>query len=93
MPLYQLPNGKVIYLSIEDYLDLTDEDIQMLVASNHGEQPSNPFFGSVIKKPTSQSNDDYYDRDGLDYDQDDDDDINSGGPIDPNSVQPEDSDY
>lgn len=70
--LYQLPNGRVVYLSIEIYLDLTDEDIQALVATGYGEQPSNPFFGSVINSPRSTSSDDYYDRDGLDYDSDND---------------------
>ena len=30
--LYQLPNGKVIHLTVEQYLDLTDLDIQHLIA-------------------------------------------------------------
>ena len=36
--LYQLPNGKVVFLTIEEYLDLTDEDIQYLMALDFGEQ-------------------------------------------------------
>lgn len=92
MPLYQLPNGKVVYLSIEDFLDLTDEDIQMLMASNHGEQPSNPFFGSVINRPTSRSQEDYYDKDGLDYEQDNDE-TDTSGPRNINDIPDEDSDY
>ncbi len=34
---YQLPNGKVIYISIEEYLALTDADIQYLIALDYGE--------------------------------------------------------
>lgn len=35
--LYNLPNGKTIYLTIEQYLSLTDQDIQELIALNYGE--------------------------------------------------------
>jgi hypothetical protein len=45
---YQLPNGKTIYLTIEEYLNLTDEDIQYLVSLDLGESVLNPFKGSVI---------------------------------------------
>jgi hypothetical protein len=30
---YQLPNGKVIYLSIEQFLEMTDQDIQFLMSN------------------------------------------------------------
>ena len=46
--LYQLPNGKVIYISIEDYLDLTDEDIQMFMSMDCGEYVRDPFTGSIM---------------------------------------------
>lgn len=71
MPLYQLPNGKVVYISIEDYLELTSEDIQTLIAFNDGVQPSNPFFNSVIYKSGLETQEDYYNNDGLDYEEDD----------------------
>lgn len=51
---YQLPNGKVIYISIEEYLSLTDEDIQHLIALDYGDVITNPFSGSAVdtkKKP------------------------------------------
>ena len=51
---YQLPNGKVVYLSIDEYLSLTDEDIQYLIACDYGDVVSNPFSGSAVdtkKKP------------------------------------------
>lgn len=34
---YQLPNGKTVYLSVEEYLSLTDADIQYLISINAGE--------------------------------------------------------
>ena len=57
---YQLPNGKVVYLTIEEYLNLTDHDIQYLMAINYGEYIHNPFHGSAIgrKAPISSTNDD-----------------------------------
>jgi hypothetical protein len=35
--LYNLPTGKTIYLTIEQYLQLTDQDIQELIALNFGD--------------------------------------------------------
>ena len=49
--LYSLPNGKVIELSVEQYLDLTNEDLEYLMAINYGESIENPFFGSILEKP------------------------------------------
>ena len=48
--LYQLPNGKTISLSIEEYLNLTDQDIQDLVGLNIGDHSSSPWSESAIKK-------------------------------------------
>lgn len=47
--LYQLPNGKVINITVDDYLNLTDQDIQMLIALNYGEYPSSYWYGSCIE--------------------------------------------
>jgi len=48
--LYQLPNGKVIRLTIDEYIDLTDEDISYLVSIDYGEVTSNPWTGSVLSQ-------------------------------------------
>jgi len=48
--LYQLPNGKVIEMSTEQYFEMTDEDFEYLIAYNHGEIQEDPWFGSVITK-------------------------------------------
>ena len=57
--LYQLQNGKVIYLSIEEFLDLTDEDIQYLMALNAGDYITDPFSGSAMKKNTNKKSYDF----------------------------------
>lgn len=46
--LYQLPNGKVIEITVDQYLRLTDDEIQELVAYNFGDVVDNPFFGSAL---------------------------------------------
>ena len=61
--IYQLPNGKVVYLTLEEYLDLTDEDIQYLLALDFGEHIRDPFSGSAVKKNTKEKK---YNFDNLD---------------------------
>jgi hypothetical protein len=51
---YQLPNGKVIYLTIEEYLELTDLDIQFLMSIDYGEHIIDPFIGSAVEKNTRE---------------------------------------
>jgi len=66
--LYQLPNGKVVHLSIEEFLDLTDLDIQFLMSIDYAEHIIDPFTGSVVEKNTREK---YIDTDFLpleDYD-------------------------
>jgi len=65
---YQLPNGKVIHLSIEEYLDLTDEDVQYLMSIDYGEHIRDPFTGSAVENNTR---DKYYDFDFLSQDDED----------------------
>jgi hypothetical protein len=48
--LYQLPNGKVIEMSTEQYFDMSDEELEYLVAYNYGEVLENPWFGSILSK-------------------------------------------
>ena len=51
---YQLPNGKVVHLSVEEYLDLTDEDIQYLMSIDYGEHIRDPFNGSAVENNTRE---------------------------------------
>ena len=50
--IYQLPSGKIIYLSLEQYLELTDEDEQFLRATNEGEYPSSIWQDSALNRKT-----------------------------------------
>jgi hypothetical protein len=54
MIIYQLPNGKVVHLSIEEYLDLSDLDIQFLMSIDYGEHIIDPFTGSAVEKNTRE---------------------------------------
>jgi hypothetical protein len=64
---YQLPNGKVVHLSVEEFLDLTDEDIQYLMSIDYGEHIRDPFTGSAVEKNTKEK---YYDFDFISMDDD-----------------------
>ena len=66
--LYQLPNGKVVHLSIEEYLDLTDEDVQYLMSIDYGEYVRDPFSGSAVDRNTQEK---YYDFEFLPQDEED----------------------
>lgn len=47
--LYQLPNGKCIELSIEQYLRMTEEELKGLIAFNAGDEVNDPFALSVLR--------------------------------------------
>tara|TARA_R110002126_G_scaffold79669_10_gene197716 strand:- start:1947 stop:2252 length:306 start_codon:yes stop_codon:yes gene_type:complete len=71
---YQLPTGKVVYVSTEEFLSLKDEDfpgfVQNLIASNTGITPTSSWHGSVLNKPQTKSNEESSDEespDDLDY--------------------------
>ena len=49
---YQLPNGKVIEISTEQFIEMTDEELEYLIAFNYGEVVENPWHGSVLHKTT-----------------------------------------
>lgn len=51
--LYNLPTGKTIELSVEHFLDLTDEELEYLISVNYGEAIENPFFGSILESSPS----------------------------------------
>ena len=48
--LYQLPNGKVIEISTEQFVEMSDEELEYLIAYNYGEAIENPWQGSVLTK-------------------------------------------
>lgn len=74
MILYSLPNGKSIYITVEEYLNLTDLDIQYLMSINYGESILDPFYGSAVERNSEEK---YYDFDYLPNDEEDINDIAS----------------
>lgn len=67
--IYQLSTGKIIYLTVEQYLDLTDQDLQYLVSINAGHYAPvrNPFIGASIapdedEEDDEESDDEYYEE-------------------------------
>ena len=70
--IYQLPTGKTVYLSVEEYLALTDADIQYLIAADIGDVITNPFTGSAVdtkRLPEKTELGDFsgFDDDGEDF--------------------------
>lgn len=56
--LYQLPNGKVVEISTEQYLEMSDEDFEYLMAYNYGEVVEDPWFGSSLNKQDNSRKED-----------------------------------
>lgn len=56
--LYQLPNGKVVEISTEQYLEMSDEDFEYLIAYNYGEVVEDPWFGSSLNKQDNSQKED-----------------------------------
>ena len=65
--LYQLPNGKVINITIEEYLEITDLDIQYLMSLDFGEHIIDPFTGSAVENNRKEK---VYDFDFVPADED-----------------------
>jgi len=47
--IYQLPNNKIIELTIEQYLEMTDDDIEYFIAYDIGDHVENPFYNSLLE--------------------------------------------
>ena len=43
-----MPNNRVIYMTLEEYLNLTDDEVQFLVAFEYGTPINNAFHGSAV---------------------------------------------
>jgi len=57
--LYQLPNGRVINITIEQYLSMSDNDIQYMLCTNAGETIHNPFTSSALDENSTQKQKEY----------------------------------
>lgn len=70
--IYQLPTGKIIYITVEQYLALSDEELDMLSGQNIGEYARSPWIGSAIKNPVKKEiKEDHEESDrSIDYTED-----------------------
>jgi hypothetical protein len=55
---YQLPNGRVIEISTEQFIEMSDEELEYLIAYNYGDIIENPWHGSILTKHTAKDLDD-----------------------------------
>jgi len=67
--IYQLPTGKIISISVEEYLNLTEDDIDLLISINFGNYPNSTWTQSVIETFKEHRNLPQIDS-GIDYDAD-----------------------
>jgi len=85
--LYQLPNGKVIYMSVEEFLSLSDQDLHELAHSGYGEEPS--YSTSFAKSSSKKKKDDpnhIEKASDLDYTPESDE-TDTKGPVDYNNLE------
>ena len=68
--ILQLTNGRFIEISVEQYLNMTDEDIQYLVSlgNSHTKDSSNPFYGSLTDNPSENEDEEENSKDFYDSD-------------------------
>ena len=57
--LYQLPNGRVINITVEQYLSMSDSEIQYLLCANAGEAIHNPFTSSALDENSTEKQKEY----------------------------------
>ena len=69
--LYQLPSGKVINISVEEFLSMSDQELQDLSAGNLGYYTTSPWDGSAIKNNKKVKKSSNIDK-SLDYTEDSD---------------------
>jgi hypothetical protein len=82
---YQLPSGKVIHLSVEEYLSLTDRELHELTYSGYGSEPSqNMYYGKKAKGPAPVETEEEIEIE-LDYTPESDE-LDTQGPIDLNNL-------
>lgn len=52
--IYQLPTGKIIYITVEQFLSLSDDELQSLTSMDIGEYARSPWTGSSLSKKKKQ---------------------------------------
>lgn len=75
MIVYQLPSGKIIYLTVEQFLRLTDDEIKQYEDSNIGSSGNNPFRKLPSSFKDTLDEEDDQEDDSIDFTSSDDDDF------------------
>ena len=54
--IYQLPNGRIIEMTLEQYLDLTDDELKDLngLDSSYSSNIKDPFYKSCLRKASKE---------------------------------------
>lgn len=67
--IYQLPTGKIIYITVEQFLALSDDELDSLSSMNIGEYAKSPWVGSAIKNTKKKEviDDDLRHDESIDY--------------------------
>jgi len=54
--IYQLPNGRIIEMTLEQYLDMTDEELKDLngLDNSYSSEVKNPFYKSCLQKSVKE---------------------------------------
>ena len=63
--IYQLPNGKIIRLSLEEFLNLSDEEITYIESLDIGESASTPWTGSALPERGRRMNIESYEESDI----------------------------
>lgn len=58
--VYQLSSGRTIEISVEQYLDMSDEELNYLNTYGVGESIEDPWHGSVLSRKSFIEDEDYY---------------------------------
>ena len=83
--LYQTASGKVIFLSVEEYLSLSDKDLHELANGGYGEEPT---YSAYFHQKTSAKIDKVIKEHELDFTPESEE-TDTHGPVDINNLPEE----
>lgn len=63
--IYQLKNGSTIEMSVEQYLSMSDAELEYLNTTSAGDSIDNPWFGSVLSKVNAHEDIEEYIEDNI----------------------------
>lgn len=53
--LVELGNGKTVSMSLEYFLEMTEDGYQQMIAADMGEHINDPFFDSVLRETSDEA--------------------------------------